>query len=69
MKDPEALISALAHIERMRALDVFAVARAARIAKSHGIDGKRLREIVESVQIEERYSLPIFVGPPKYSAM
>jgi hypothetical protein len=70
IKDPEALISALVHSERMLGgLHAFAAIRAGRIAKCHGIDGKRLREIVESEQIVERYSMPILVGPPIYSPM
>ena len=70
IKDPEALISGLVHSERMLSgLHASAAIRAGRIAKCHGIDGKRLREIVEGDHIVERYSLPMSVGPSIYSPM
>jgi hypothetical protein len=70
IKDPEALISALVHSERLLGgLHASAAIRAGRIAKCHGIDGRRLREIVEGEQIVERYSLPMLVGPSIYLPM
>jgi Zn-dependent protease with chaperone function len=70
IKDPEALISALVHSERMLSgLHESVTIRADRIAKCHGIDEKRLREIVEAEQVVERYSLPMLGAPCIYSPM
>jgi hypothetical protein len=52
-----------------QSLQAPAAIRAGRIAKCHGIDGKRLREIVEEEQTVERYSLPMLTGPAFYSPM